>query len=111
MRSFALMLIAATLIALLFLPLLIGQTVRFFIMREPLTKLWWAVAIGLDQLGGSILYGEPDWTISSRTYWLRNNGNRYAAWFERFINVFFGGNHCQESYQKEFGNELSLKEK
>ena len=105
MRSFALMLIAAVLIVTLSLPLLIGQTVRFFIIRKPLTYLWWVTAIGLDQLGGSILYNKPDWTISSRTYWLRSQGNQYAAWFERFINLFFGKNHCENSYKTEIKGE------
>jgi len=59
-RAFALMLLAVVLMAVLGLPLLAGQTVRHLIMRKPLSELWWATAIGLDQLGGSILYGELD---------------------------------------------------
>ncbi len=105
MRAFILMLVAAVLMAVLGLPLLIGQAVRHLMMRKPLAELWWATAIGLDQLGGSILYGEPDWTVSSRTYWLRARGNRYAAWFERFINLFFGRGHCRNSYNHEFGKK------
>ena len=103
MRAFALMLLAVVLMAVLGLPLLAGQTVRHLIMRKPLSELWWATAIGLDQLGGSILYGEPDWTVSSRTWWLANKGNRFAHVFERFINLFFGKDHCRNSYNHEFG--------
>jgi len=109
MRAFALMLIAALIMLVLGLPLLLGQAVRYLIMRKPLSDLWWATAIGLDQLGGSILYGEPDWTVSSRTYWLARKGkgkvNRYAFYFEQFINFFFGKNHCENSYKTEIKGE------
>ena len=103
MRAFILMIIAAVLMLLLGLPLLLCQAIRHLIMRKPLPDLWWTTAIGLDQLGGSILYGEPDWTVSSRTYFLRLSGNVYAKWFERFINLLFGKDHCKKSYDKEFG--------
>jgi len=105
MRTFALMLVAAFIMLVLGLPLLLGQAVRHIIMGKPLSELWWATAIGLDQLGGSILYGEPDWTVSSRTYWLRARGNRYAFYFEQFINFFFGKNHCENSYKTEIKGE------
>ena len=108
LKPFFLMLVAALIIVITAVPILIAQVIRHCIMRKPLAELWWSVAIGLDQLGGSILYCEPDWTVSSRTYWLRSKGNRYAAWFEKFINVLFGESHCEESYKKEFGN---IKEK
>jgi len=103
MRAFALMLLAALIMLLLGLPLLLGQAVRHLAMCKPLSGLWWTTAIGLDQLGGSILYGEPDWTVSSRTYWLARKGNCHAFYFEQFINFFFGKDHCKNSYQHEFG--------
>lgn len=104
MYNFALMLVAIVIMVVMALPLLIAQIIRHLFMHKPLSDLWWTTAIGLDQLGGSILYGEPDWTVSSRTYWLRVNGNKYAAWFERFVNFLFGKNHCENSYNNEFGN-------
>ena len=103
MRAFALMLLAALIIMMLGVPLLLGQAVRHLAMCKPLSDLWWTTAIGLDQLGGSILYGEPDWTVSSRTYWLTRKGNRHAFYFEQFINFFFGKDHCKNSYQHELG--------
>jgi len=107
MRSFILMFIAAIIMLFMGLPLLIGQTVRHLIMRKPLPDLWWSTAIGLDQLGGAILYGEPDWTVSSRTYWLARKGNRYAFYFEQFINFLFGKNHCGNSYKTEIKGETT----
>ncbi len=104
MRNFALMLLACILLIPLAPLALSGQIIRHIIMRKPLGNLWWSTAIGLDQLGGSILYGEPDWTISSRTWWLADRGNRWARGFMRIINLFFGKNHCQNSYRNEFNN-------
>jgi len=53
MRGFFLMLIAAVIMLVMALPLLIGQTLRHVIMRKPLSDLWWATAIGFDQLGAA----------------------------------------------------------
>ena len=103
MRNFLLMIVALVLVIVFFLPSLLLQTLRHLVMNKSLGDLWFAVAIGLDQLGGSIIYLEPDWTVSSRTYYLRTKGNIYAAWSERFINFFFGKDHCESSYNNEFG--------
>lgn len=69
----------------------------------------WTVLIGLDQLGGSILYNEPDWTISSRTYHYAHidpsitDLDRYLArLFESFIDLLFGRGHCMNSYNHEY---------
>ena len=103
MRAFALMLVAIVLTVLLIIPATIGQIIRHLFTARSLSDLWWDIAIGLDQLGGAVLYGEPDWTVSSRTYWLRSRGNRYAAMFERVIDLLFGSGHCKQTYENEFG--------
>jgi len=102
-KAFLLMLLAAVLVFLIVPFAIVGQMLRFLVMKKPLTELWWDIAIGLDQLGGAILYGEPDWTVSSRTYWLRKRGNRYAAAFEHVIDFILGRGHCQNAYKHEFG--------
>ncbi len=61
---------------------------------------WLIVAIGIDQLGGSILYGEEDWTISSYTHFLCFKYGRFC-WLEKFINFWFGEGHCERSYINE----------
>jgi len=106
LKAFALMVVAIILIIILAPFAFIMQAVRLLIMGKPIRSLFWNVAIGLDQLGGSILYLEPDWTVSSRTYWLRVKGNKYALYFEKFINVFFGKGHCEISYINEFNKGL-----
>jgi len=102
MRAFSLMMVAVVLTLLIAPIAWVMQHIRYPLIGRPLPMLYWDTAIGLDQLGGAILYGEPDWTISSRTYWLANRGNRWARGFEQFINLFFGAGHCQKSYQNEF---------
>jgi len=104
-KAFGLMLVAVVIIVIAAPLVFVLQALRHLIMRKPLGKLFWNVAIGLDQLGGSIIYLEPDWTVSSRTCWLRAKGNVYAMYFERFIDFFFGLNHCAESCKNEFGKE------
>ena len=61
---------------------------------------WLQVAIGIDQLGGSILYNEEDWTISSYTYFLCIVYRKYC-WFMRFIDFWFGKGHCENSFKHE----------
>ena len=58
------------------------------------------VAIGIDQLGGSLLYNEQDWTISSYTYFLCQTEKRFCR-FKKFINFFFGKGHCERSFRDE----------
>lgn len=59
-------------------------------------------SIGLDQAGGSILYGQENFTVSSFTYFLcAKKHNPYACWFMKFINFFFGKDHCKNSYYWE----------
>ncbi|BCD61758.1 hypothetical protein NrS5_54 [Nitratiruptor phage NrS-5] len=59
------------------------------------------IAVGLDQLGGSIIYSQEDYTISSYTHLLCMRGNCYACRFERFIDLLFGKGHCKRSYERE----------
>ena len=105
MRAFGLILVALALMLLLGPLVWLVQHIRYPLIGRPLTRLWWDTAIGLDQLGGAILYGEPDWTISSRTYWLARRGNRWAQRFERLIDCLFGTDHCARSYDNEFGGK------
>ena len=100
-RSFLLMIFAAICVAVLFVPLVVIQSMRFVVMRKSLKDLWFTIAIGLDQLGGSIIYAEPDWTVSSCTGFYAMNGNKYALVFEKFINLLFGKGHCRKSYFSE----------
>lgn len=95
------MMFAAICVAVLFLPLVVIQSIRFLALRKSLKDLWFTVAIGLDQLGGSVIYVEPDWTVSSCTGYYAMKGNKYALAFEKFVNLLFGKGHCRASYERE----------
>lgn len=102
MKSFLLMLIAIIVMALVTLPLIVINLMRKLYRGENIKAYFHTIAIGFDQAGGSILYGQEDWTISSWTYWLFvSKGNKYAYWFMGFIDFFFGKEHCENSYLLE----------
>lgn len=106
MHAFLLMIIAIVMTVLLVPFAVLAQIVRHLVMGKSLSAFWWDVAIGLDQLGCAVLYGEPDWTVSSRTHWLaKYKGNQYAAVFEKLIDAIFGRSHCRESFTHEFGGK------
>jgi len=107
MRAFLLMLFALAVMLTLGPIVWLIQHIRYPLIGRPLSRLYWDTAIGLDQLGGAILYGEPDWTVSSRTYWLAHvhRGHplerRLALAFEWLIDGLFGRGHCRRSYEHE----------
>ncbi len=63
------------------------------------------IAITLDQVGGAVLYGTEDWTISSYTHLLARYGQHFeAVIFEKVIDFFalpFQKKHCWSAYEKE----------
>lgn len=101
MKSFLLMLIAIIIITIVTLPVIIGNTIRKIYRKESLRSYFFTIAIGFDQAGGSIIYGQEDWTISSWTYILSRRGNRSAQIFVKAIDFLFGKNHCENSYSWE----------
>lgn len=109
MKSFFLMLIAIIIISVVSVPAIILNTIRKVFRRENIGEYFKTVAIGFDQAGGSILYGQEDWTVSSWTYHLHCKGNRHATLFMRFIDRIFGKDHCKNSYEWE--NQLQTKGK
>ena len=103
-KAFILMVIAFILVVLLSPFVFI---IGLFIYRKNLADYFYTIAIGLDQLGGSILYNEEDWTVSSWTYYLCQQDNKYACWFMKFIDFIFGEKHCKRA----FNNEINLSKK
>jgi len=102
MKAFILMLVAFVLILVLALPVFIFNSLRLLYRKEKIEKYFFSLAISLDQLGGTLLYQQEDWTVSSYTYYLcTKKNNSYACWFMKFIDTIFGENHCFESYETE----------
>lgn len=98
MKSFLLMLIALIIITIVTLPVIVLNVIRKAYRRESIHDYFFIIAIGFDQAGGSILYGQEDWTVSSWTYVLSYRGNKEAQRFMKIINFIFGENHCEKSY-------------
>lgn len=110
MKSFLLMLLAIIVMALVTLPLIVINLMRKLYCGENIQSYFHTIAIGFDQAGGSILYGQEDWTVSSWTYWLFvAKGNRYAYRFMQFIDLFFGKDHCEKSYLWEVVKQGEVK--
>lgn len=65
------------------------------------------IFISLDQLGNTLLFGDPDETISSRV-----GKNYHDTIFEKFINFIFWvktENHCGESIEIDEGTNAVFK--
>ena len=77
------------------------QLVRKPLRGESVKDYFYTLAIGLDQLGGSLIYGLEDWTISSVAYYDATTYKR-NIWFMNLINFLFNDKqHCMKSYYKE----------
>ncbi len=105
MMNFILMLIAMIVVFLASVPTIIGNTLRKLYRKEKIKEYFKTVALGFDQVGGSILYGQEDWTVSSWTFylWRKSEGiNLSAYYFMRFINtLFMDQKHCEDSFYGE----------
>jgi len=99
MKSFLLMLIAIFVLSIATVPMIILNVIRkIYQGRDSIVEYFKIVAIGFDQAGGSILYAQEDWTISSWTYHLSRQGNKNARRFMNIIDFIFGKEHCEKSY-------------
>lgn len=87
--------IAFTLVTVLAPFVFVINTIKFWN-----SNYWFQVAIGLDQLGGSILYNEEDYTVSSYTF-MKCHYYKRMCWFMKFIDFLFGKSHCQRSFTHE----------
>lgn len=110
MVNFIMMILAITLVSVLAVPALILNIARKIFRKEKLSEYFLSVAVGFDQVGGSILYGQEDWTVSSWTYRLHATGNKSATIFMKFIDFFFGEDHCEDSFIWE-AQQLNFRER
>lgn len=98
-KSFFFLLFAIVAFTLLAIPAFIWGLFKFQIKEYLFT-----IALGIDQLGGSVLYNKKNWTVSGWTYVLAGRarrGKRKAIYisFERFINFLFQDpTHCYNAY-------------
>ena len=101
-KEFALMLVALVGVALLSPIVFVANIARKALLGHSIASYFHTIAVGLDQLGGSVIYAQEDWTISSYTYYLcRYRSNKAACAFQKLIDLVFGHGHCKRSYKKE----------
>lgn len=98
-----LLLLAALLGITLFGPIILMlQVGRKIYRKESVSSYFIGVAVSIDQLGGTIIYGEEDWTISSLAYYQASYKDR-NKWFMHFINFLFRDKlHCKKSFEDEY---------
>lgn len=108
MKHFLLMILSIVLISVLALPVFMLNIIRKLYRKESIQDYFKVISFGFDQVGGSIIYSQEDWKVSSWTYRLEIKGNKYAGYFRRFIDYFFGHEHCMDSFIKE-AHELNFK--
>jgi len=109
-KNFFLLAVAVILVLAFGIIAFVLNVVRKLFRRESLSDYVLIVAISFDQLGGSIIYAQEDWTVSSWTFYLARKGNRSAYYFMRFIDFFFGKRHCVNSYFTEIDKLSKHKE-
>jgi hypothetical protein len=101
LRNFSLMILAIIVVTILSLPVFLWNTVNKMIHKESLSEYFKNIAIGLDQAGGSILYNQDKFTVSSWTYYRCSKGFKENCIFMKFINSIFGSTHCEDSFKNE----------
>jgi len=100
MRALALIIVALLTVAVAGLPVFLWQSLRR--RRDPvaLRAYWRTLAIGIDQVGGSLLYGTEDYTVSAWTHHQCADYGRLCR-FERLIDRLFYPGHCAASWRRE----------
>lgn len=107
-----LMIVVFIVISTIAIPVIVINLIRHLYMKIDIYEYIHAILIGLDQVGGSILYGTKDFTISSYTYILHKKGVTQATFFMRFIDLLIGkitskDSHCERAYKHEHKQHLS----
>lgn len=84
---------------------IIAFLVRLYINRGTHKKYLYDVAIGIDELGGTLIYGTKDKTVSHMTGYFKLQGNILAIVLSAFIDFLFGKNHCVDTYIEDLRGE------
>ena len=86
---------------LVLLPIAVIQIAyRIFSKKYDLWYYFCGLAVGADALGGSLVYGSKRHTISAKcgehAYYSNRKFHLIHGWvLERFVDLFFGVNHCR----------------
>jgi len=98
------MILAVVLLISIGLPALLINT-AYYASIGGLAKYYKTIAITLDQVGGALIYGTEDWTVSAYTHLMsRYEGHLEAKIFEWVVDVLallFEKEHCKMTYERE----------
>ncbi|MFA7029993.1 MAG: hypothetical protein WC179_06970 [Candidatus Cloacimonadaceae bacterium] len=105
MINFGLFLIAFIVLAIFWLPLLLIQIIRLKYRRDDLGEWFFNLAVSLDYLGATLLYGTVGHTVSAITYKKATKGDKYHKVQMKIINFLFRDDyHCEKAYEDEYNN-------
>ena len=106
MRSIFLLIVAIGLFILITPFAIVFRLIRAVKFKESISDYLFTIALGIDQLGAAILYQKENWTVSSYTYLLCVKGKKFACKFMKLIDLFFGKEHCKQSFINESKEDL-----
>ncbi|MGI9278202.1 MAG: hypothetical protein ACR2PX_01020 [Endozoicomonas sp.] len=70
---------------------------------DALQKYFWNLLIAIDQLGNTILAGDPDETISSRAAKAARSGKRWGCVLCKVLDAI-DKDHCKKSVEEDEGS-------
>ena len=107
-RNIFLFILAYTLVVTLTPIVFVLNILRKLYRKDNIKEYIETCAIGQDQAGGSILYEQENFTISSYTYHLcYHRNNKQACWFLKFIDLLFGKGHCKRAFDWETKHDMN----
>jgi hypothetical protein len=105
MREFLLFLVALVITAGIFLIGLVIQTIRYLYKGYDLGDWYFALALSLDDLWATLIYGTVGHTVSAITYKKATKGDKYHKVQMKIINFLFRDDyHCKKAYEDEYNN-------
>jgi len=105
MREFLLFLVALVITAGIFLIGLVIQTIRYLYKGYDLGDWYFALALSLDYLWATLIYGTIGHTVSAITYKKAIKGDKYHKVQMKIINFLFRDDyHCEKAYEDEYNN-------
>ena len=97
-----LMIIALLLFTILSIPVMVFNVIIKLIRGDSISKYFHNIAVGIDQAGGSIIYDQEKFTISSWTWYMCSRGYKVNCIFMKFINILMmSPTHCEDSFKNE----------
>lgn len=102
MRNFTLLLLALFILLIFGLPVFIFQVFRYTYRNDDLIIWFKSLAISIDYIGATLIYGTEGHTISAIAYKKYIEDDKLHKYIKIVIDKLFYINHCKEAYEYEF---------